>query len=112
MGIYPAIGPQMRLIQTPIQSGPGSLCSYCLWLWTGLAKDFTSLLDAGEELRLLSGTWCAHTSVENKSWGLWHHQSVSPGTTGQRYLADGPYAMAEAKQRSADLPLYIRGRKN
>lgn len=45
-----------------------------LWLWTGLAKDFKSCLDAGEQLRLFSGNWCGHISAENKS-GI---SSVSP----------------------------------
>lgn len=72
------MGPQARFIQTPVQSGSGSLCLYYLWLWTGLAKDFKSFLDAGEQLRLFSGNWCGHIRAENKSgissispWGPW-----------------------------------------
>lgn len=107
------MGPQARFIQTPVQSGSGSLCFYYLWLWTGFAKDFKNFSDAGEQLRLFSGNWCGHISAENKS----DISSVSPW--GPRSSATFLMALIwwlrypqKVKQSRADFPPYLWGWEN
>lgn len=107
------MGPQARFIQTPVQSGSGSLCVYYLWLWTGFAKDFKNFSDAGEQLRLFSGNWCGHISAENKS----DISSVSPwgpqsSVTFLMALIWWLLYPQKVKQSRADFPPYHWGWQN